>query len=72
MRKENSEDHSTREKFGKCCVMAGWTIVNLRYRSVNQNRCPLVEIMTTSGMEDMQSNLQDAFSKLFSKKEKKP
>jgi ATP-dependent HslUV protease ATP-binding subunit HslU len=31
---------------------------------------PMVEIMTTSGMEDMQSNLQDAFSKLFPKKKK--
>jgi len=29
---------------------------------------PMVEIMTTSGMEDMQSNLQDAFSKIFPKK----
>jgi ATP-dependent HslUV protease ATP-binding subunit HslU len=30
----------------------------------------MVEIMTTSGMEDMQSNLQDAFSKLFPRKKK--
>lgn len=29
---------------------------------------PMVEIMTTSGMEEMQSNLQDAFSKIFPKK----
>ncbi|THB73861.1 MAG: ATP-dependent protease ATPase subunit HslU [Desulfobulbaceae bacterium] len=32
---------------------------------------PMVEIMTTSGVDDMQSNLQDAFSKLFPKKKKK-
>lgn len=32
---------------------------------------PMVEIMTTSGMEDMQSSLQDAFSKIFPRKKKK-
>ncbi|MCB2217265.1 ATP-dependent protease ATPase subunit HslU [Desulfofustis glycolicus] len=32
---------------------------------------PMVEIMTTSGMEEMQSNLQDAFSKIFPRKKKK-
>jgi ATP-dependent HslUV protease ATP-binding subunit HslU len=31
---------------------------------------PMVEIMTTSGMEDMQSSLQDAFSKFFPRKKK--
>jgi ATP-dependent HslUV protease ATP-binding subunit HslU len=31
---------------------------------------PMVEIMTTSGMEDMQSNLQDAFSKMFPRKKR--
>ncbi len=31
---------------------------------------PMVEIMTTSGLEDMQSNLQDAFSKMFPRKKK--
>jgi ATP-dependent HslUV protease ATP-binding subunit HslU len=30
----------------------------------------MVEIMTTSGLEDMQSSLQDAFSKLFPRKKK--
>ena len=32
---------------------------------------PMVEIMTTSGLEDMQSNIQDAFSKMFPRKKKK-
>jgi ATP-dependent HslUV protease ATP-binding subunit HslU len=32
---------------------------------------PMVEIMSGSGMEDMQSNLQDAFSNLIPKKSKK-
>ncbi|MEJ2134690.1 MAG: ATP-dependent protease ATPase subunit HslU [Desulfofustis sp.] len=31
---------------------------------------PMVEIMTTAGLEDMQSNLQDAFSKMFPRKKK--
>lgn len=32
---------------------------------------PMVEIMATPGVDDMQSNLQDAFSKIFPKKKKK-
>ncbi len=32
---------------------------------------PMVEIMTTSGLEDMQSNIQDAFSKMFGRKKKR-
>jgi ATP-dependent HslUV protease ATP-binding subunit HslU len=34
------------------------------------HQLPMVEIMTTSGLEDMQSSLQDAFSKLFPRKKK--
>ena len=33
--------------------------------SNNQPQGPMVEIFSTSGMEDMQSSLQDAFSKIF-------
>ena len=45
-------------------------IVIWKCRLSESKSMPMVEIMTTSGMEDMQSNLQDAFSKLFPRKKK--
>jgi len=37
----------------------------------DQLSMPMVEVFSASGMEDMQSSLQDAFSKVFPKKKKK-
>ena len=38
---------------------------------VQQQPMPMVEVFSASGMEDMQSSLQDAFSKIFPKKTQK-
>jgi ATP-dependent HslUV protease ATP-binding subunit HslU len=70
MRKENSEDHSTREKFRKMLRDGRLDDRELEVSLSESKSMPMVEIMTTSGMEDMQSNLQDAFSKLFPRKKK--
>ncbi len=62
---------STREKFREMLRDGRLDERELELDLNESNAAPMVEIMTTSGMEDMQSNLQDAFSKIFSKKKKK-
>ena len=70
VRKENPEEHSTREKFRQMLRDGRLDDRDLEVSLSESKSMPMVEIMTTSGMEDMQSNLQDAFSKLFPKKKK--
>lgn len=67
---DNDAQNSTREKFRK--MLHGGLLDEREIEvSVSESKsAPMVEIMTTSGMEDMQSNLQDAFSKIFPKKKK--
>jgi ATP-dependent HslUV protease ATP-binding subunit HslU len=62
---------STREKFREMLRDGRLDERDLELDITDFHSAPMVEIMTTSGMEDMQSNLQDAFSKIFSKKKKK-
>lgn len=71
MRKENPEENSTREKFRQMLRDGRLDDRELEVSLSESKSMPMVEIMTTSGMEDMQSNLQDAFSKLFPRKKKK-
>ena len=71
MRKENPEENSTREKFRQMLRDGRLDDRELEVSISESKSMPMVEIMTTSGMEDMQSNLQDAFSKLFPRKKKK-
>ncbi|MGB3211496.1 MAG: ATP-dependent protease ATPase subunit HslU [Desulforhopalus sp.] len=70
MRQESLEDNSTREKFRKMLRDGRLDDRELEVSLSESKSMPMVEIMTTSGMEDMQSNLQDAFSKIFPRKKK--
>jgi ATP-dependent HslUV protease ATP-binding subunit HslU len=70
VRTENPEENSTREKFRQMLRDGRLDDRDLEVSLSESKSMPMVEIMTTSGMEDMQSNLQDAFSKLFPRKKK--
>ena len=65
------EEDSTREKFRKMLREGKLDDREVELDLKESHGMPMVEILTTSGMEDMQSNLQDAFGKLFPKKPKK-
>ncbi|MEA3468230.1 MAG: ATP-dependent protease ATPase subunit HslU [Thermodesulfobacteriota bacterium] len=64
-------EDSTREKFREMLRQGKLDDREVELDLAESHSTPMVEIMTTSGMEDMQSNLQDAFSKIFPKKKKK-
>ncbi len=68
--KENPEQNSTREKFRQMLRDGRLDDRDLEVSLSESKSMPMVEIMTTSGMEDMQSNIQDAFSKMFPRKKK--
>ncbi len=68
--KEEPGENSTREKFRKMLRDGRLDDRELEVSLSESKSMPMVEIMTTSGMEDMQSNLQDAFSNIFPKKTK--
>ncbi len=68
--KEKQED-STREKFREMLREGKLNDRDVELDLEESRSTPMIEVMTTSGMEDMQSNLQDAFSKIFPKKKKK-
>ncbi len=63
-------DISTREKFRQMLREGKLNAREVELSLKESHQLPMVEIMTTSGLEDMQSSLQDAFSKLFPKKQK--
>jgi ATP-dependent HslUV protease ATP-binding subunit HslU len=65
------ENDSTRERFREMLRDGRLDERELELELTDFHGTPMVEIMTTSGMEDMQSNLQDVFSKIFSNKKKK-
>lgn len=67
-----TQDHesSTREKIRKMLREGKFDSRELELVLDEAKSMPMVEIMTTSGMEDMQSNIQDAFSKMFPRKKK--
>lgn len=70
IRTEAFESSSTREKFRQMLRDGKLDDRELEVAISESKSMPMVEIMTTSGMEDMQSNLQDAFGKLFPRKKK--
>jgi ATP-dependent HslUV protease ATP-binding subunit HslU len=70
IRTETTESSSTREKFRQMLRDGRLDDRELEVAISESKSMPMVEIMTTSGMEDMQSNLQDAFGKLFPRKKK--
>lgn len=61
---------STREKFREMLRDGKLDEREVELSVQESQRAPMVEIMTTSNMDDMQSSLQDAFSKMFPKKPK--
>jgi ATP-dependent HslUV protease ATP-binding subunit HslU len=70
-RKEEQAESPTREKFRKMLREGKLDDRELEVSLTESKSMPMVEIMTTSGLEDMQSSLQDAFSKIFPRKQKK-
>jgi ATP-dependent HslUV protease ATP-binding subunit HslU len=70
MTKDEAGANSTREKFRRMLREGKLDDRELEVSLSESKSMPMVEIMTTSGMEDMQSNLQDAFSKIFPRKKK--
>ncbi len=69
-RTDDSTGGSTREKFRQMLRDGKLDQREVELALKESRGMPMVEIMTTGGMEDMQSNLQDAFSKLFPQKTK--
>ena len=63
-------ESSTREKLRKMLRDGKFDTRELEVVLDEAKSTPMVEIMTTSGLEDMQSNIQDAFSKMFPRKKK--
>ena len=63
-------ESSTREKIRKMLREGKFDEREVELSLDEAKSMPMVEIMTTSGMEEMQSNLQDAFSKMFPRKKK--
>ncbi|TKB08990.1 ATP-dependent protease ATPase subunit HslU [Desulforhopalus sp. IMCC35007] len=63
-------ENSTREKFRQMLRDGKLDDREVEVEVSDTKSTPMVEIMTTSGLEDMQSNIQDAFGKLFPKKKK--
>lgn len=71
VRREQPGENSTREKFRKMLRDGKLDDREIEVSLSESKSLPMVEIMTTSGMEEMQSSLQDAFSKIFPRKQKK-
>lgn len=70
VRVDEDNENSTREKFRKMLRDGKLDDREVEVSVSESKAMPMVEVMTTSGMEDMQSNLQDAFSKIFPRKQK--
>lgn len=67
---EKPAESSTREKFREMLRNGKLDDREIELSLQDTQGGPMVEIMTTSGMEDMQSSIQDAFGKMFPKKKK--
>lgn len=62
---------STREKFRGMLREGKFDDRIVEMDVPDQSSMPMVEVFSTTGMDDMQSSLQDAFGKFFPKKKKK-
>lgn len=65
------EGQSTREKFRQMLRDGKLDDRMVEMTVTDQSGMPMVEVFSASGMDDMQSSLQDAFGKMFPKKKKK-
>jgi len=66
--KTQQQEFSTREKIRQMLRDGKFDLKEVELSLDEPKSTPMVEIMTTSGIEDMQSNIQDAFSKIFPRK----
>jgi ATP-dependent HslUV protease ATP-binding subunit HslU len=62
---------STRERFRQMLREGKLNERTVELAMPEQGGAPMVEVFSASGMEEMQSSLQDAFSKFFPRKKKK-
>lgn len=62
---------TTREKFRQMLRDGKLDDRIIEMNVADQSGVPMVEVFSASGMDDMQSSLQDAFGKMFPKKKKK-
>jgi len=62
---------STRDKFRQMLRAGKLDDRTVEVAVSEQSSTPMVEVFSATGMEDMQSSLQDAFSKFFPRKKKK-
>ena len=62
---------STREKFRQMLREGKLNDRIIELSVTEQGGTPMVEVFSASGMDEMQSSLQDAFSKMFPKRKKK-
>ncbi len=67
----DSREKSTREKFRDMLHQGRLDDRMVEIDITQQPQMPMVEVFSASGMEDMQSNLQNAFGKIFPKKKQK-
>jgi len=68
---DHQSEPSTREKIRQMLRDGKFDSRELELALDESKSTPMVEIMTTSGLEEMQSNIQDAFSKIFPRKKSK-
>ncbi len=70
-RTSDSQENSTREKFRQMLRDGKLDEREVELSLQESQSMPMIEIMSTnSGMDDMQNNLKDAFSKMFPRKKK--
>ena len=62
---------TTREKFRQMLREGKLDDRGIEVEVSDQSGMPMVEVFSASGMDDMQSSLQDAFGKMFPKKKKR-
>jgi ATP-dependent HslUV protease ATP-binding subunit HslU len=71
VRREEAGEDSTREKFRRMLRDGKLAERELEVALSGAKTMPMVEIMSASGMEDMQNSLQEALGKFFPRKKKK-
>jgi len=67
-KKEENRSQTTRERFREMLRRGELDERMVELTVASTGGAPVVEVFSASGMEDMQSSLQDAFSKFFPKK----
>ncbi len=69
--KNEDYDRSTRERFRQMLRDGKLDDREIEMEIKQQPAIPMIEVLSGSGLEDMESNLRDTFGKMFSKKSQK-